>query len=251
MIEKMNRVNNPLTIIALFAAFAEVASTISLGLLDPSVQKIFVWFVMLFPVLIVSVFFLTLNFNNKVLYAPSDFNDEKNFLKFANYANFAKSNLALVEAKLDALKDELCRDYGSDIDVDEAEDGNSHSRLKWHLDKITEMLEFTRGASVEFEGSDEFKEAFNEISKTKSGVLDKFEKRQDDWSYAEFERALEEALGDVYGNYQTAKATIIEADRRGIWPKTVKRYVESNFKAFGNLPIELNPIGRRLNLFSE
>ncbi len=36
---------------------------------------------MLFPVFLVGVFFLTLNFNHKVLYAPSDYKNEDNFLK--------------------------------------------------------------------------------------------------------------------------------------------------------------------------
>ena len=39
MLEKMKAVSNPLTIIALFAALAEVAGTVSLKFLDPSLQK--------------------------------------------------------------------------------------------------------------------------------------------------------------------------------------------------------------------
>ncbi len=38
------------------------------------------WFVMGFPALLLLLFFGTLNFNAKVLYAPSDFQDEENFL---------------------------------------------------------------------------------------------------------------------------------------------------------------------------
>jgi hypothetical protein len=36
---------------------------------------------MAFPTLLILLFFITLNFNYKVLYAPSDFKDEDNFLK--------------------------------------------------------------------------------------------------------------------------------------------------------------------------
>lgn len=56
MIEKIGSVNNPLTIIAIFAGLAEIAGTIVLGVVDKSIQEMFVWFVMLFPMLIVLLF---------------------------------------------------------------------------------------------------------------------------------------------------------------------------------------------------
>ena len=88
----------------------------------------------------------------------------------------------------------------------------------------------------------------SKISQTKIQVLNAFEARTDDWTFGEFERALEQVMGSRYGNYQTAKMTIIEADRDGRWPKTVERYIRSNFSAFGNLPAELNSIGSRFTL---
>lgn len=80
MAEKSISVNNPLTVVGIFAALAEVAGTIALGTVDKAIQATFVWFVMGFPVLLLVFFFLTLNFNPKVLYAPSDFRDERYFL---------------------------------------------------------------------------------------------------------------------------------------------------------------------------
>jgi hypothetical protein len=81
MIEKIKPVSNPLTIIAIFAALAEVAGTVAIATVDKSLQGIFIWFVMGFPVLLVTAFFLTLNFNSRVLYAPSDFKKEELFLE--------------------------------------------------------------------------------------------------------------------------------------------------------------------------
>jgi hypothetical protein len=66
-------IKNPLTVVGLFSSIAEVAGTIVLLKLPPELQSLFIWFVMLFPVLLVVAFFLTLNFNPTVLYAPSDF----------------------------------------------------------------------------------------------------------------------------------------------------------------------------------
>lgn len=78
---QIKQVSNPLTLIAIFASLAEVAATAVLPLLTGAVQGVFVWFVMLFPVLLVVLFFITLNWNHGVLYAPSDFSDESNFLR--------------------------------------------------------------------------------------------------------------------------------------------------------------------------
>ncbi len=79
MIEKIKGVGNPLTIIAIFAALSEVMGTISLGLIDKSLQPTFIWFIILFPSVLVVLFFLTLNFNTRSIYAPSDFRNEDIF----------------------------------------------------------------------------------------------------------------------------------------------------------------------------
>jgi hypothetical protein len=74
-------VKNPLTVIAIFAGLAEVSATIALPQLSEQVQALFVWFVMLFPALLVGLFFLLLWFKHQVLYAPSDFSNEENFMQ--------------------------------------------------------------------------------------------------------------------------------------------------------------------------
>lgn len=85
MLEKTAHVKNPLTIIAVFAGIAEVSGTIVTPLLLPAQQSIFIWFLIFFPILLIVLFFLTLNFNPKVLYAPSDFKNEDNFLTVHKY----------------------------------------------------------------------------------------------------------------------------------------------------------------------
>ena len=78
---QIKQVSNPLTLIAVFASLAEIAATSVLPIVEGAVQGVFVWYVMLFPVLLVVLFFFTLNWNHGVLYAPSDFADETNFLR--------------------------------------------------------------------------------------------------------------------------------------------------------------------------
>ena len=78
---QIKQVSNPLTLIAIFASLAEIAATSVLPIVEGEVQGVFVWYVMLFPVLLVVLFFITLNWNHGVLYAASDFSDESNFLR--------------------------------------------------------------------------------------------------------------------------------------------------------------------------
>ncbi len=77
--KEYRKVSNPLTIIAIFAGLAEVAGTTVLALLPESLQRIFMWFVIVFPVLLVALFFFVLWFKPKHFYAPSDYKDEKHF----------------------------------------------------------------------------------------------------------------------------------------------------------------------------
>lgn len=84
MVEKIGRVSNPLTIIAIFAGIAEISGTVVLPLLSEKNQSIFLWYVMFFPVLLVICFFLTLIFNHGVLYGPGDYKDDISFLHMAN-----------------------------------------------------------------------------------------------------------------------------------------------------------------------
>jgi hypothetical protein len=96
MLEKMKSVNNPLTIIALFAALAEVAGTVAIKLVAPELQSRFIWFVMFFPIGLVLLFFVTLWFKDRVLYAPGDFKDEKNYLALVN----AKQSFGIEEIRV-------------------------------------------------------------------------------------------------------------------------------------------------------
>ena len=84
MIEKIKPVNNPLTIVGIFAALSEVFSIGVLGFIDKGLQIIFIWFIMGFPLILVLAFFITLNFNPIVLYAPKDFRKDENFISIYN-----------------------------------------------------------------------------------------------------------------------------------------------------------------------
>jgi ABC-type amino acid transport system permease subunit len=58
MVENIGHIKNPLTVIAIFAALAEVSGTVVLPFLSDRTQEIYVWFLMGFPILLVCIFFL-------------------------------------------------------------------------------------------------------------------------------------------------------------------------------------------------
>jgi hypothetical protein len=104
MTEKVGYIKNPLTIIAIFAGIAEVSGTIVLPFVNAVNQSIFIWFLILFPTLLVVVFFLTLNMNNKVLYAPSDYKNEENYLKIFKYDVSSQRNIEIEVNSKDTYK---------------------------------------------------------------------------------------------------------------------------------------------------
>ena len=67
MLEQFKKVDNPLTIIAIFAGITEVAASVALPFLQQNIQQVFVWFLIFFPFVLIVAFFATLNFNTKVL----------------------------------------------------------------------------------------------------------------------------------------------------------------------------------------
>lgn len=81
MKDKTNHVKNPLTIIAIFAGISEISATAVLPFISESIQKIFIWFIILFPFILLLLFFITLWTKHQVLYAPSDYKSDENFLK--------------------------------------------------------------------------------------------------------------------------------------------------------------------------
>ncbi|WP_409315999.1 hypothetical protein [Pseudomonas sp. KCJK9016] len=79
---KINRKSaNPINIIAVFAFISETSAAVSLPFLDNDEREIYIWFLICFPFYLLFLFFITLNFNYRSLYAPFDFNSDKNFLK--------------------------------------------------------------------------------------------------------------------------------------------------------------------------
>lgn len=113
MLESIKKISNPLTIIAIFTGLAEVSGTVVLPFMKEESQSLYVWFLMAFPTLLILLFFLALNFNYKVLYAPSDFKDEDNFLKLFGKPT-AEERISKLNAEIEV--DNLPKNHEKEID---------------------------------------------------------------------------------------------------------------------------------------
>lgn len=98
---KFEKIANPLTIVAAFCSIAEIAAVSVMPKLSESLQGTFIWFVMLFPAGLLLCFFLTWNFNPRVLYSPSDFKDEVNFLRYVATKQQAERAKAIVDTAVE------------------------------------------------------------------------------------------------------------------------------------------------------
>lgn len=77
----IENIKSPLSVIAIFAGISEIAMTVTLLQLNDESQRIFIWFVMLFPVLLVVAFFFVLYTKPAVLFSPADYQEDATYLK--------------------------------------------------------------------------------------------------------------------------------------------------------------------------
>lgn len=119
MTEKIGTIKNPLTIIAIFAGIAEVSGTLVLPFIADENQLIFIYFLIIFPSVLIVVFFLTLNFNNKALYAPSDFKNEEHYIKIFKYdeSKQAKVEISVTQEQMLEILNENLLDFKKDNDI--------------------------------------------------------------------------------------------------------------------------------------
>jgi len=118
VIERIRFIKNPLTIIAIFAGLAEIAGTTALALVDKELQAIFIWFVMGFPLVLVCLFFLTLNFNPSVLYAPSDFQDEQNFLRILANRRKLAEDVDIIDKQIEIAQANITERMRDEVQVE-------------------------------------------------------------------------------------------------------------------------------------
>jgi len=122
-----------------------------LPLLDLKLQSIFIWYVMLFPLILLVSFFLTWNFNSKVLYPPSEFKDEKNYLNLLGIEG-QQEIINLQANNLDNLQKQLLevKELVNNIDGSK-KDAHSSSENTYEPDGQSNNQTIEKGKKSEFE----------------------------------------------------------------------------------------------------
>lgn len=127
MSEAKNLASNPLGIIALFISliygFACLVLTYSKVSIDLEIAIPLVWFIILFPVLILFSFLFLVVFHHQKLYAPKDYKDERNFFKPIDKQRQAERlESEIVELEQD---EEHISDTKSDIPIEENQESET------------------------------------------------------------------------------------------------------------------------------
>jgi len=150
MNSKYGLVKNPLTVIAIFAGTAEVSGTAVLPFLQGTNQNLYVWFLMLFPLVVVILFFATLNWNPTVLYAPSDFQNEDNFVNLIRKATTIELLTKEAEEALDAeqeiteeSEESASEEFEKDSHEGETEMSESIGTAPLNTERLLELLSLT------------------------------------------------------------------------------------------------------------
>ena len=132
MIKNLQSVKNPLTIIGIFASIIEVCGNCILPQLTDECQFYYMWFLMVFPPLLVTYFFIVLLFKPRSLYAPSDFQDEKNFLK----CMFPATPQDMTEQKIQDFELEEAVNIGSQLNSKQADDQKCFSSVNNYINTL-------------------------------------------------------------------------------------------------------------------
>lgn len=127
---KVGVVKNPLSVIAIFAGVAEISGTSVLPFISSENQKLYIYFLISFPFTLVILFFATLNWNHKALYAPSDFESDESFLESAK-TNTRRNDIASMEK---IIEEKIGEAINIELGSDEAENNQNLAR------KITESI---------------------------------------------------------------------------------------------------------------
>lgn len=150
-VEKIRAINNPLTIIAIFAALAEVAGTISLATVPPELQRIFIWFVMGFPTLIVIAFFFILFIRPGNLYAPGDFRDDEGYFRSQERVgkNFDKieDTVKGLAKTVDGLQKRVDTNEGTRLETEEFQ--RLVNQIRSNLNSVQKEVEVARATAEE------------------------------------------------------------------------------------------------------
>lgn len=146
---------NPLLIIGMFIALTEVVVVYAISKTQGEVQKKLTTFVVSFPILIATTFFLFLWFKPSNLYSPRDFHSDESYLSLQN----VKSNNII----RDALQQELNKNRATDslITIDLSEFDQKNKALIYRYSMFNTFQELLNEIYFTVNSSDELINPFS------------------------------------------------------------------------------------------
>ncbi len=99
------------------------------GNISPEAQRDLVWLVKWFPIILVSLFFVTLWFKDRVLYAPGDFKDEKNYLDLARANAKQRLDIEIVQKMIASASSEIISEVSKTFPTNEKNEGVEMERF--------------------------------------------------------------------------------------------------------------------------
>ncbi|MFC3230387.1 hypothetical protein ACFOGJ_24270 [Marinibaculum pumilum] len=154
MIEKVGHVSNPLTVIAIFAAISEISLVGGMTVVAPELQRTYIWFVMIFPTILVVAFFGVLVWNRRVLYAPSDFRDDTAFIDLIQ--GQSREFVSQVDEAIQLLKSTTTELNGT---IAESEGNAEHIRAKDLIKINDKFLQIQESLASTAESADKLYES--------------------------------------------------------------------------------------------
>ncbi|MGK7894367.1 MAG: hypothetical protein AB4372_12280 [Xenococcus sp. (in: cyanobacteria)] len=133
---------SPLWVISLFVSLTEVVTGIAVIQATGGIQIALTAFVILFPLLIATIFFLILWFKPYVFYPPKEFGKNINVTQFVEamqrrQEQSAKSQRIVITSISDAIKDA----FSSPEIIEKLSNNNNHDRIESLLEKASEIAE--------------------------------------------------------------------------------------------------------------
>lgn len=211
MIDNNGHIKNPLTVISRFAAIAEISGTVVLPFIEPDNQAIYIWFLMLFPVLLVSIFFLTLNFNHKTLYAPSDYKNQNHFLNLFGIVTPDERDEKL-EQEVGETDSPIASEMADDPPPEQAPDSTSPAQeeLAEHNDKPEETAADSNKLETQEAAHQQFKHENNTFD------LDAFAKKSLIESMAKLEYIEKRSIEQLKASTNIAFSERVKFDIPGL-----------------------------------
>lgn len=162
MKDTLSLLKNPIGVIGLFLVLVEaIASMVVIqSSLNDMLNLILVLFIVIFPILVLGVFYLLVTKHHNKLYSPSDYKDEKNFVKTYNSAT--QSDELVAESLIEDMPK-----------PENMHSGMSEQDVSFVKDTLNSVLSMQKELFVQVKGESSL-EAINDAEEKINATLDSY-----------------------------------------------------------------------------